>query len=66
MSCRHPVKNQCTACLFVHYFPLVADHLHEVMSHIEDLVEINGRVETAELTKAYHDPQVSASQNIDI
>ena len=36
------------------------------MAHIEDLVEINGRVETAELTKAYHDPQVSASQNIDI
>ena len=64
MSCRHPVKNQCSACLFVHYFILVADQLHEVMSHIQDLVEINGRVEKADLPVAYHEPQVSATNDI--
>lgn len=53
-----------SACLFVHYFLLFADQLHEVMSHIEDLVEINGRVEKADLPVAYHDPQVSATNDI--
>ena len=58
MSCRHPIKNPC---IFVHY---LSDQLHQIMAHIEDLMEINSRVERAELTKAYHDPQVSASQDI--
>ena len=43
---------------------MLSDQLHQIMAHIEDLMEINSRVERAELTKAYHDPQVSASQDI--
>ena len=61
-------KESVHICLHIIFQALlcISDQLHQVMAHIEDLVEINGRVETAELTKAYHDPQVSASQNIDI
>ena len=54
----------CICTIFQQPFLLITDQLHEVMAHIEDLVEINGRVEKADLPVAYHDPQVSETNDI--
>ncbi len=57
--------NALYVCTIFHQpFLLITDQLHTVMAHIEDLVEINGRVQKADLPVAYHDPQVSETNDI--
>ena len=44
---------------------ILKGQLHEIMSHIEDLEEINGRVRKADLPIAYHEPLPSGSNDIE-